>query len=125
MNYGLFYFQERARCLDVGGVGGIIGTNLMLLETFRCGAILDIEAIPCPTEMALEKWLLSFPSYGFLLSVPPENVPSLQALFHQENLVCEAIGQVMGDRTLALKTQTESHIFSDFTQSALTGFTHV
>ena len=105
-------------------MGGIIGTTLMLLETSGRGAVLDIEAIPRPAEVALEKWLLSFPSYGFLLSVSPGNLTSLQALFHQENLVCEVIGQVRSDRTLTLKTQTESHIFWDFTQDPLTGFTH-
>ena len=105
-------------------MGGIIGTTLMLLETSGCGATLTIEAIPRPAEVALEKWLLSFPSYGFLLSVPPQNLTSLQALFREEHLVCEVIGQVKSDRTLTLKTKTETHIFWDFTQDALTGFSH-
>ncbi|NER78253.1 MAG: sll0787 family AIR synthase-like protein [Leptolyngbya sp. SIO1D8] len=105
-------------------MGGIIGTTLMLLETSGCGAVLDVETIPCPAEVPLEKWLLSFPSYGFLLSVPVKNLNSLQALFHQEKLVCEPIGMVTGDRTLTLKTKTETDVFWDFTQSALTGFSH-
>ncbi len=103
-------------------MGGIIGTTLMLLETSGCGAVLDIDAIPRPPDMPLEKWLLSFPSYGFLLSVSPANVPSLQTLFQGENLVCEVIGEVRGDRTLTLKAKTETHVFWDFTRSPLTGF---
>ena len=103
-------------------MGGIVGTALMLLETSGCGAVLDIEAIPRPPEVPLAQWLLSFPSYGFLLSVPPKNVPSLQALFREEHLVCEVIGEVRGDRTLTLRTKTETHLFWNFAQSPLTGF---
>lgn len=103
-------------------MGGIVGTALMLLETSHCGAVLDIEAIPRPAEVPLAKWLLSFPSYGFLLSVAPKNVPSLQALFQEENLVCEAIGEVSSDRSLILKAKTETHLFWNFAQSPLTGF---
>ena len=105
-------------------MGGIVGTTLMLLETSGCGAVLNIDTIPRPDGVPLEKWLLSFPSYGFLLSVASENLSALQALFRQENLVCEPIGQVTGDRILTLKTQTETHVFWDFTQDTLTGFTH-
>jgi selenophosphate synthetase-related protein len=53
-------------------MGGIIGTLLMLLETSGCGAILDLDRVPCPVGLPLERWLLCFPSYGFLLSVRPD-----------------------------------------------------
>ena len=50
-------------------MGGIVGTLLMLLETSECGAILDLDRVPCPESLSLEKWLTSFPSYGFLLHI--------------------------------------------------------
>ena len=104
-------------------MGGIIGTTLMLLETSGCGAVLDLDVIPYPTEMALEKWLVSFPSYGFLLSVPPRNLPLLQALFQSEALVCQAIGQVTEARVLTLTAGQESELFWDLQSTPLTGFT--
>jgi len=52
-------------------MGGIVGTTLMLIESSRCGAVLQLDQIPCPQGISLEQWLLSFPSYGFLLSIRP------------------------------------------------------
>ncbi|WP_204138024.1 sll0787 family AIR synthase-like protein [Halomicronema sp. CCY15110] len=103
-------------------MGGIIGTALMLLETSGCGAILDIDAIPRPADEPLEKWLLSFPSYGFLLSVDPDQLPQLQPLFHVEGLVCEAIGQVTSGHQLVLRSHSEAAVFWDFATMPLTGF---
>jgi hypothetical protein len=88
-------------------MGGLIGTTLMLLETSGRGAVLDIPAIPQPAAVPLEKWLLSFPSYGFLLSVPPANLPPLQRLFHAEGLVCAPIGHTTPDHQLTLKAGNE------------------
>ncbi|RZM76499.1 sll0787 family AIR synthase-like protein [Leptolyngbya iicbica] len=103
-------------------MGGIIGTSLMLLETSGCGAILDIDAIPRPNAEPLAKWLLSFPSYGFLLSVSPASFSQMQPHFQAEGLVCDAIGQVTAGSQLVLRSHDESTVFWDFTQDALTGF---
>lgn len=102
--------------------GGIIGTLLMLLETSNCGAILDINSIPIPEGISWEKWLLSFPSYGFLLSVRPEKVTAVQACFHQKNLVCAVIGKVADTHQLVLKLGKESAVFWDLSTRSLTGF---
>ena len=106
-------------------MGGIVGTLLMLLETSGCGAVLDLEAVRCPADLDLEQWLLCFPSYGFLLSVRPENVAAVQAAFHQRNLVCEAIGEVQADPQLFLRSQDQSLMFWDLAEQELTGFSAV
>ncbi len=103
-------------------MGGIIGTLLMLLETSGCGAVLNLEAIPCPPELALERWLLSFPSYGFLLSVRPNNVAAVQAYFHNQNIVCAEIGQIQANSQLLLTSHQESIVFWDLAKQPLTGF---
>jgi uncharacterized protein len=109
--------------------GGIIGTLLMLLETSGCGAILDLDQIPCPESLSLERWLISFPSYGFLLSVRPEHVASVQAKFEQQDLVCAVVGEVQSTHELILRryasckeSQEESISFWDLSQQPLTGF---
>lgn len=103
-------------------MGGIIGTALMLLETSRCGAVIDIDAIPRPADEPLERWLLSFPSYGFLLSVPPANCSQMQLLFHTEGLTCEVIGQVTASSQLVLRSRQAATVFWDFAEDELTGF---
>jgi hypothetical protein len=103
-------------------MGGIIGTVLMLLETSGCGAILDLDKVPCPDGLPLERWLLCFPSYGFLLSIRPDRVAAVQSLFHQRNLVCEVVGEVKPTEQLRLKSQEESVVFWDLSEQSLTGF---
>jgi uncharacterized protein len=103
-------------------MGGIIGTTLMLLETSGCGAVLDLDRVPRPLEVPLEQWLISFPSYGFLLSVESDRVWEVQQLFGDRQIVCAEIGEVQDHRQLILKSLAESTVFWDFTQESLTGF---
>lgn len=103
-------------------MGGIIGTLLMLLETSGCGAVLNIEQIPRPQELSLERWLLSFPSYGFLFSVRPYHVAAVKSCFHNQNLVCAEIGQIQANSQLVLTSKQESVVFWDLAKQPLTGF---
>ena len=104
-------------------MGGILGTTLMLLETSGCGATLDLTHIPCPTDLALDRWLISFPSYGFLLSVLPDHVETIRAIFQQRHLVCEAIGSIDSTHQLKLRRSSETIVFWDLSENQLTGFT--
>ena len=104
-------------------MGGIIGTTLMLLETSNVGATLDLDAIPCPAGLDFLQWLLSFPSYGFLLSVHPDNLETVRAEFENVGLVAEAIATIQSGNALTLKLGTDSQGFWDLSQNPLTGFT--
>ncbi len=103
-------------------MGGVIGTTLMLLETSKCGAVVDLDAVPRPSGIPFDRWLVSFPSYGFLLSVRPENVPAVEQLFRDLQITCEDIGEVTDSSQLILKFQKESTMFWDFDREQLTGF---
>lgn len=105
-------------------MGGLVGTTLMLLETSGCGAVLELEAIPHPPGLDWQRWLVSFPSYGFVLSLTPEQVMAVQPQCHHLDLVCQVIGQVVEAPTLTLTTATESLEFWDFSRQRLTGFSH-
>lgn len=103
-------------------MGGLVGTLLMLLETSGCGAELILDAVPYPAALSLNQWLLSFPSYGFLLSVRSHCVEPIQSLFHAQDLTCEVIGHVTSDRTLVLQAGQERCCFWDLATEPLTGF---
>lgn len=124
-NLKLLPFIAETNLCDTGkdiSMGGVIGTSLMLLETSGCGAVLDLDAIPCPPELPLERWLVSFPSFGFLLSVRPEKVAAVQATFQRHGLICAAIGEVHPTTKLVLRSSNESAEFWDFSAQPLTGF---
>ncbi|HEY9642093.1 MAG TPA: sll0787 family AIR synthase-like protein [Coleofasciculaceae cyanobacterium] len=103
-------------------MGGIVGTLLMLLETSGCGAMLNLDAIPCPADVPLDRWLTSFPSYGFLLSVRSHQVEAVQSKFEQRGLTCARVGQIDSTRQLQLQWQGETGLFWDLQQESLTGF---
>ncbi|QIF01125.1 sll0787 family AIR synthase-like protein [Roseimicrobium sp. ORNL1] len=74
--------------------GGVPGTLAMLLATSQCGAILNLDAVPMPPGVDMLHWLVSFPSYGYLLSVRPEKVAEVRAKFQSRDIACEVIGDI-------------------------------
>ncbi len=102
-------------------MGGILGTAMMLLECSEIGATVDLDRIPVPPGVALEKWLQSFPSFGFLLSVAPENVAAVRALFAEREIACTAIGMCRAERVLTLEHDGASEVLWDFSSEPFTG----
>lgn len=83
-------------------MAGCLGTALMLLECSGVGAVIDVDRIPCPSGFGPHdachahalRWLTSFPSYGYLLSVAPEDVAEVHARFEARGITCETIGEI-------------------------------
>ena len=84
-------------------MGGIIGTLLMLLNTSNVGAQIHLESITKPEGVSWEKWLSSFPSYGYLFSCSPENIENIRNLFEESGIKCDAIGIVKAQKGLEVK----------------------
>ncbi|HVZ73473.1 MAG TPA: sll0787 family AIR synthase-like protein [Polyangia bacterium] len=103
-------------------MGGLVGTTLMLLEASGVGAELELEAIPRPVGVPWERWLLAFPSYGFLLSVAPANVARVCELFSSRGLAAAAVGRVDASRKLTLASGGAREEIWDLGAEALTGF---
>jgi selenophosphate synthetase-related protein len=72
---------------------GVAGSLLQLLElTDGCGATLDLDALPRPHDVALEQWLVTFPSFGFVLAAPPERAAEAANAFTKRGLHCAPCG---------------------------------
>jgi len=102
-------------------MAGIIGTGLMLLEASRLGGWVDINAIPRPASIPLERWLLAFPSYGYLLSVKPENVATVVEIFMARGIAAAAIGSTDSSRVVRLRDDTGEKVLWRFEDDALVG----
>lgn len=83
-------------------MGGIIGTLLMLLNTSKVGADISLEQISKPKGVLWEKWLASFPSYGYLFTCKKEQVGFIKNLFNKHNIVCDAIGKIKDKKELTI-----------------------
>ena len=109
------YLSEHNLCnagKDIS-MGGIIGTLLMLIEASKCSAILNLDKLIYPSHIDLETWLLCFPSYGFLLSIAPDNLSAVQNEFSKHKISCNVVGQITTGSQLILKSEKQSYIFWD------------
>ena len=86
-------------------MAGLAGTTLMLLECSRAGAVLDLDAVPRPAGVPLLRWLTSFPSYGFVLSVRPAQAEAVRRRFAARDLACAVVGEVQAGSALWLRQQ--------------------
>jgi len=100
---------------------GLIGTLLMLLECSDLGGVIDINAIPRPVDIDLERWVRCFPSYGFLLSADAVNSEAVIELFKQRGIACAAIGRTDDSGLLQLKAGDEEQLFWDLNTEPLIG----
>jgi uncharacterized protein len=72
---------------------GVAGSLLQMLElTGGCGATLDLDRLPRPADVALAQWLVTFPSFGFVLAAPPEHVERAAERFTRRGLHCRPCG---------------------------------
>ena len=103
-------------------MAGLIGSILMLLESSRKGALLNIDTIPKPCEVPLKEWLLAFPSFGFIMSLRPENTDKVKDKFQKRGLSCEKIGQVSSDMKVSFMNKAgEKELFWNFKTTPLIG----
>ncbi len=104
-------------------MAGAIGTTLMLLECSRVGAVIDIDAIPRPDAVtagaSLLRWLQAFPSYGFVLSVRPDQVSAVLQRFRARDIACAVVGTVTADPQVRLVRGDESSLLWDVAAQTL------
>jgi len=88
--------------------GGIIGTLAMLCECSGIGVRLDLDLLPKPEGISWEKWLTSFPSYGYLLAIGHENLAKISEIFSDTEITCAQIGAFTAEMGIHLSLAAES-----------------
>jgi AIR synthase-related protein len=101
--------------------GGIIGTATMLAECSGVGIAIDVRSVPRPDGVPLERWLLTFPSYGYLLSVAPSDVAWVVRLFSARGLSASAIGAVTAERRVVITDAETEETIWDFARKPFIG----
>jgi len=91
--------------------GGIVGTLAMLLQCSKVGAELWLNRIPRPEGADLARWLISFPSFGFLFSVHSSQVANVTAAFNDRQIACGRVGTITDLRTFVLVYGTARETF--------------
>lgn len=116
---------ERGLCHAARDVSmpGPAGSLLQLAEVAGCGAVLDVTALPRPDGVPLERWLLTFPSFGFLLAAPPEHVEAACEVFARHELACAPCGRFTDGGALRIAAGTETVDVWDLAHEPLTRLT--
>ncbi len=102
-------------------MAGLMGTLAMLCESSRCGARVDLAAIPRPQGVVDARWLLSFPSFGYLLTVAPEDEARVCTAFSEQGVACAGIGSIEAGSQIHLQSENHSVVYWSVDE-ALTGY---
>jgi hypothetical protein len=101
--------------------GGLIGTAAMLAECSGVGLEIEIDAVPRPADAELERWLATFPSYGFLLTARAEAAARICARFAARDLAAAPVGRVAPGGQLALRAGGQRAVVRDLAAAPLIG----
>jgi uncharacterized protein len=101
--------------------GSIIGTAMMLAECSKVGAIIDVARVPKPEGVALDRWLQTFPSYGYLLAVRPPDVGTVLSRFTARGIAAAEIGELTADHRVIVGDGTSTETIWDFAREPLIG----
>jgi AIR synthase-related protein len=102
-------------------MGGLPGTAAMLGECSGVGLTIDIDAVPRPPGVDVERWLRTFPSFGYLLAVPPAFADAVTARFAARDIACAPVGVCTRERRIVLEHRGERATFWDLQAAPFTG----
>jgi uncharacterized protein len=105
--------------------GGIPGTAAMLAESSGVAIDIDLDAVEPPAGVPLERWLKTFPSFGFLLSIAQSSLEVALALLRGRNIHADVIGEVRSGSEVAFVSGGQRAILRDFQRERLLGLSRV
>ena len=102
-------------------MAGTVGTAGMLFESSGTGGRIDVGSVPRPEGADLARWLASFPSYGYLLSVSPRDTAEVVGRFAARGIAAARIGTVEPGTRLCIADGRHDATVWDFAAAPLTG----
>jgi uncharacterized protein len=100
---------------------GLLGTAAILVENSGVGAVIDVDALPCPPALPLEQWILCFQSFGFILSVSPHHAGDVVSLFSEHDVTAAVVGRVEDGSRVRLRSGNCNETLFDFSREVITG----
>jgi len=101
-------------------MAGLVGSLAMLLECNGLGVVLDLDGLPVPAGVALDRWLICFPCYAFLLCVPPERVGECLRAFAERGLTAARVGTLDGTGQLRVSSDGRAETVFDLSRESIT-----
>ncbi len=99
--------------------GGLVGTVAMLAECSRVAIDIDVAAVPGPDGVDLDRWLLSFPSFGHILAVEPSDVAEVSRMFAARGIAAAAVGRITEGSAVTVSQDGARAVIWDFAEMPL------
>jgi selenophosphate synthetase-related protein len=114
---------ESGACVAAKDVSmaGLIGSLAMLLEWSRAGVTVDLDAVPCPTDVTMKAWLCCFPAFAFLLCVPRGREAECLHAFNERGLAAAVAGKIDDTGVLAIQQGAQRADVLDLRDTSVTG----
>jgi len=110
-------------CRDISNPG-LMGTLAMLLEASGAGAHVNLDLVPALSGVDISWWLKAYPSFGFLLTAPEDNVRPvtrmLEATLASTSVEWEVIGEVIEGSQITASWKGENSLFLDWREHPVT-----
>ncbi|ACK50937.1 AIR synthase related protein [Methylocella silvestris BL2] len=100
---------------------GLVGTAAMLAECSGVSITIDVDAAPRPSGVPLERWLTSFPSFGYLIAAAPAAAPAIIARFSARGIAAAEIGEVAAGGRVAITDGVSCETIFDHSSRPLLG----
>jgi uncharacterized protein len=101
--------------------GGVIGTAAMLAECSGVAIEIDVTRVPKPEGVALERWLLTFPSFGYLIAAPKKSIEIILALFSGRGIAVADIGAIEKGHAISITGGLRKQLIRDLAVDPLLG----
>lgn len=101
--------------------GGIVGTTIMLAECSGVGIDIDLGAVPMPPDVPMERWLTTFPSFGYLIATRPADAQAVVDRFAEHDIAAAAVGCFDGSREVAISLEGRREVIRNHAAHPLLG----
>src|ERR1700749_1212507 len=95
---------------------------MMLAECSGVGMEIDLSSIPRPVATPLERWLQTFPSFGYIVST--RDAPAVVAQLAGRGIAAADVGLITADRVVKVNLGRDSETIWDFAKQPLLGCGH-
>jgi selenophosphate synthetase-related protein len=101
-------------------MAGLVGSLAMLLECNRLGVSLDLDALPVPAGVTIERWVNCFPCLSFLLCVPPGREDDCLGAFGLRDLTAAVVGTLDDTGLLRISSAGKAETVFDLSLESVT-----
>ena len=111
--------QDLASAAKDVSMAGSIGSLAMLLEPGKLGAEVDLDELPAPAGVSLDRWLVCFPTYAFWLTT--DRPDQCVDLFRSAGLAAAVTGTLDGSGVLRVRDRGAGREVFDLKSEPITG----